>query len=402
MKLLGSAAAASTDAATKGYVDTAVAGVTAGSGWLVPVQAHTRGIETFTISGGTVTQIAGLTINGYTPVVGDRILIPNAPSATGTGSSYSYSVPRTGNGIYVVTSLSGGNISVSRTADFSGSVNPVGLTVYSEYSTSSWLSQAIWTVVYPTHPGDWVSYGNKSIQFQPTGGLSIGPNFIYIGTGDDWSFAWSNGTGSTRMNPTASAGDQSLTLPTTPSDVLIGTKNLPAVNGNSSLQTQAVTAGTAYYVAGSALTVPSPTITGMVVGTRFVWRVAMMKTAAGTGAFNIIVYRGTNGSTSDTADVTRSVGTQTAAVDNMIVDVEVVVTATGATGSYYWSVVPTNKAVTATGFGVATGTSAYGSGTVSSVALNTSGLKFGLGFSCATGTPTITIPYVQANAYNLV
>ena len=174
------------------------------------------------------------------------------------------------------------------------------------------------------------------------------------------------------------------------------------VTASNALQTQVVVAGTAYYITGSAITVPSTTVTGMVVGTRFSWETAMMKTAAGTNAFNIIIYRGTNGTTADTADVTQSVGTQTAAVDNMTVRVEVVITATGATGSYFWSVVPNNKAITATGFGVATGTAAYSSGTVSSVNLTTAGLKFGIGFSCATGTPTITIPFTRATVYNLV
>jgi hypothetical protein len=139
----------------------------------------------------------------------------------------------------------------------------------------------------------------------------------------------------------------------------------------------------------------------MAVGTTFKWTVAMDKTAAGTGTFLIDIYRGTNGSTADTRDVAQSIGTQSAAVDNMIVDIQVTVTTTGATGAYFWSIVPNNKAITATGFGVATGTGAYFSGTVSSVAMNTAGLIFGLGFSSTTGTPTITVPFVHAQAFNL-
>ena len=127
----------------------------------------------------------------------------------------------------------------------------------------------------------------------------------------------------------------------------------------------------------------------------------MTKTAAGTGAFDIIIYRGTHGSTSDTADVTQSIGTQTAAVDNMLVTVQVTVTAIGSSGSYYWSIVPDNKAVTATGFGVATGTGAYLSGTVSSVNFTTASQIFGLGFESVTGTPTIVVPMVQAQSYNI-
>lgn len=381
-----------------GYSNTIVAGM------LMPVQLHTRGTETFTVSSGSVTSISGTTIDGYSPAVGDRILIPNAPTSDGTaaGKSFSYAWPAKANGIYTVTSLSGGNIAVSRAADMSGSIKPTGLSAFSQYTSGSWMGGAIWTVVYPDNPASWYGYGTSSIQFKSAGGLSISPDRIYLNNGDDWSFAWSNGTGSTRLNPMPNVGDQTLLLPPNASGTILSNNQLPPVNGNSALQTQATTAGTSYYITNSTLTVPATPVTGIAVGTRFVWRVAMMKTAAGTGAFSIIIYRGTNGSTSDTADVTQSIGTQTAAVDNMVVDVEVVVTATGATGSYWWSIVPVNKAVTATGFGVATGTSAFPSGTKSSVALNTASLKFGLGFSGATGTPTITIPFVQANAYNLI
>jgi len=58
-------------------------------GMLAPAQGMTLGDETFTISSGTVTQVSGTTINGYTPAIGDRILVANAPATTGTGSSYS-------------------------------------------------------------------------------------------------------------------------------------------------------------------------------------------------------------------------------------------------------------------------------------------------------------------------
>lgn len=183
----------------------------------------------------------------------------------------------------------------------------------------------------------------------------------------------------------------------------IANANLPngLNNANQATQSQVVVAGTAYYITRSNLTLPATLKAGMVVGSMYTWRIAMTKTGAGTGAFNIIIYRGTNGTTADVADVTQSIGTQTAVVDNMVVDINVVITATGATGSYFWNIVPVNKAVTATGFGVATGTTAFRSGTVAGVALNTSSLIFGIGFSCAVGTPTIAIPMVQANVNNL-
>lgn len=173
-------------------------------------------------------------------------------------------------------------------------------------------------------------------------------------------------------------------------------------NGNTALQSQVVVSATSYYVTNSNLNLPNPMKVGLVVGSRFRWTVAMAKTAAGTGAFAIKIYRGTNGSTADTADVSQNIGTQTAAVDSMTVDIEIVVTTTGATGAYFWSIIPTSKAVTATGFGVPTGPTGQFSGTVSSVALNTAALKFGLGFTATTGTPTITIPLVRAQALNVM
>lgn len=200
------------------------------------------------------------------------------------------------------------------------------------------------------------------------------------------------------------AGAGGVTFATTPTfSTGIPNANLPngLNNANSAAQSQVVVAGTAYYITKSNLTLPATLKAGMVVGSTYTWRIAMMKTAAGTGAFNIKIYRGTTGTISDVADVTQTIGTQTAVVDNMVFDVQITITATGASGSYFWSIVPVNKAVTATGFGVPTGTSAYRSGTVSAVALNTTSLIFGIGFSCTTGTPTITIPFVQANVNNL-
>ena len=172
-------------------------------------------------------------------------------------------------------------------------------------------------------------------------------------------------------------------------------------NANTTAQSQLTVAGTFYYITNSNINLPASLKAGMAVGTRFTWQVSMTKTAAGTGTFIIAIYRGTNGTTGDTKDVSQSIGTQTAALDDMVVDVQVVVTATGASGSYYWAIIPTNKALTAAGFGVATGTGAYFSGTVSGVAMNTASLKFGLGFSSTTGTPTIAIPMVNARAFNI-
>lgn len=172
-------------------------------------------------------------------------------------------------------------------------------------------------------------------------------------------------------------------------------------NGNTTRQSQIVVSATSYYITSSNINLPATLKDGMIVGTKFVWRVHMDKTAAGTGTFQIIIYRGVNGSTSDTADITQTIGTQTAAVDNMVMDVTVTIATTGATGSYFWSICPMQQAASATGFGIATGTTGLFTGTVSSVALNTASLIFGLGFKATTGTPTISIPMVQAQALNI-
>lgn len=183
----------------------------------------------------------------------------------------------------------------------------------------------------------------------------------------------------------------------------INTTELPhgIVIGNTAEQSQLVVSATNYYITSSKFTLPNPLKGGMKVGTKFTWEIAMTKTAAGTGIFQISIYRGTNGTTADTQDVLQTIGTQTAVVDSMIFKVCVTVTATGATGSYFWTITPVNKAVTATGFGVATGTTGYFSGTVSSVALNTASLIFGIGFKATTGTPTIRVSQVHGQAFNI-
>lgn len=204
-------------------------------------------------------------------------------------------------------------------------------------------------------------------------------------------------TNKTLTSPTMTAP----VLGTPASGTLTNCTGLPATgvtgltSGNTSQQSQVVVSATAYYVTGSNVTVP----TNLAVGSRFRWTVAMAKTAAGTGIFEIILYRGTNGTTADTADVAQTIGTQTAVVDNMTVDVEVVVTTTGASGAYYWTIIPTSKAASATGFGVPVGPTGQFSGTKSTVALNTASLKFGLGFRATTGTPTVTVPLVRAQSY---
>lgn len=163
---------------------------------------------------------------------------------------------------------------------------------------------------------------------------------------------------------------------------------------NSAEQSQVVVSATNYYITNSNIDID---VTNLVAGKAYTWRVWLTKTAAGTGIFQLSIYRGTNATTADTQDVLQTLGTQTAVVDTMWVDVTVRVAAVGAgaTDSYFWTMCAGHLATTATGFGLATGTTGLFSGTVSSVDLQAANTKLGIGFKATTGTPTIRVVQVQ-------
>lgn len=369
-------------------------------GMLMPVRVYVTGAETFTVAAGSVTQIAGTTIQSQSLAVGDRLLITSAPASTGVGGNFGHT-NNPGNGIYVVTGNTT-NLTVTRATDMAGTMNPIGRKVFST-TGSGWLGASEFTVSSPTSGA--FTIGTTAMTWAPTGGVS--PTFnglITAGSGVS-----SNGNISPLSTGTVDLGTTSnnwrdLWVSRTPTFAAgIPAANLPngITNSANATQSQTVVSGTAYYITNSNLNLPATLKGGMVVGTVFRWTVAMAKTAVGTGIFEIIIYRGTAGTTADTADVAQTIGTQTAAVDSMMVDVEAVVTTTGATGAYYWSIIPRQAAATATGFGVATGPTGQFSGTKSSVAMNTASLKFGLGFRATTGTPVITVPMVRASAINI-
>ena len=92
---------AATDLVTLSQVQSMLMGLSP----LISVQAMTTGSETYTVTSGAVTQINGTTVDGITLIVGDRILVKNAPAASGTGtadSSFAGS-QYPANGVYTVT-----------------------------------------------------------------------------------------------------------------------------------------------------------------------------------------------------------------------------------------------------------------------------------------------------------
>jgi hypothetical protein len=101
------------DAATKSYVDAVKQALDIKDS----VKAATTGAETYTIATGAVTQITGTSIDGVTIALNDRILIKNAPAASGAGAGAgSANTAQPANGIYVVTNATT-NLTLSRATD---------------------------------------------------------------------------------------------------------------------------------------------------------------------------------------------------------------------------------------------------------------------------------------------
>jgi hypothetical protein len=200
-----------------------------------------------------------------------------------------------------------------------------------------------------------------------------------------------------------------LSIGTDGTDYFSSSQAIPAANVpggittvRSALFTQAMGAGTYYYIPDSALTMPASSKTGggMSTSTTMQWQFMMRKTNTGTAAFNIRIYRGTNGTTADTADVTQSIGTATAAVDIATVLINLKVTTTGASGAYTWGIAVQHKAATAAGFGT-TDATPFWEGTVSTVAMDTASLKFGIGIMGTTGTTNIVLSGLSGQVNNM-
>jgi hypothetical protein len=199
------------DAVTLAQVQALLMGISP----LLSVQAMTTGAETYTISGGNVTQINGTVIDGIsTLVVGDRILVKNAPASSGVGtadvSNAGTLVPA--NGTYTLTGVTP-NLTMVRDSTsvtpLSGTVNPAGKIVYSEAGTANKSVGAI--VVNPATPDTPFIYGTTNMQWGKL--ISAG------GTVTTLSVASANGLAGTVANP---ATTPIITLTTTITGLLKG------------------------------------------------------------------------------------------------------------------------------------------------------------------------------------
>jgi len=162
------------DGATKNYVDTVAQGLSPKPSAV----AATTGSETYTLVSGTVTSIAGTTIDGQSPVVGNRILVLNAPFVSGGGSPGAGDA-NSGNGLYVVTSLAGGNIALSRDPTMAGAQNPSGAYVFVE-AGSSQLSTG-WVVAGNFSSFTWGTTPLYWTQFSGAGTITAGTGLAKSG-----------------------------------------------------------------------------------------------------------------------------------------------------------------------------------------------------------------------------
>jgi hypothetical protein len=144
------------DAATRSYVNSS-------TGYRPSCRVATTGLESFTVSSGSVTQIAGTTVDGVSLSVGDRVLIKDGPASTGSGSPSSLQPT---NGIYTVTGNTT-NLTLSRAGDMSSSSavsTPAGSAVF--VTAGSVNGQSSWKVTSPTSSAAF-TYGSTNLSWGP-------------------------------------------------------------------------------------------------------------------------------------------------------------------------------------------------------------------------------------------
>lgn len=166
---------ATTDAATKGYVDTAVQGLDAKYSAVASTNT-----ETLTIAAGSVTQITGTTADGQSPVVNDYVLIMNAPASTGAAGGTTLTT-QPGNGLYQVTNATT-NLTLARAADMSGTNGPWGAYVF--VSGGATWGGGGFVVTTPATSAAF-TYGTNNIAFtQFTGAGEITVDTTLVKTGN--------------------------------------------------------------------------------------------------------------------------------------------------------------------------------------------------------------------------
>jgi hypothetical protein len=174
-------------------------------------------------------------------------------------------------------------------------------------------------------------------------------------------------------------------------------KNCIDPPSNSSTASQSPAAATNTYMTGSAITIPQG---GVKVGTQFIWRIALSKTAVGTGQAVFTVLDGTTGTTSDTARVAFTTSTETAVADTGMATIIVTVRSVSSTGTWQGNISLSHAGANAglsngAGWGVDTT-----SGTFDDTAATIQGHQVGIMVNSGTAD-VFTVTQVQANTVNL-
>lgn len=164
------------DAATKNYVDTVASGldfkasVRAASAAALPASSYSAGVITETSNGA-------LTLDGYSPVVGERVLIKDQATTLQ-------------NGIYVVTATgsAGAVFVLTRANDFNSSTNATaGSLTYVESGTvnagTQWIVSTTGTITIGTTGIVWVQFSGASTATAGAGLTATG-NVFAVGSGN--------------------------------------------------------------------------------------------------------------------------------------------------------------------------------------------------------------------------
>lgn len=362
--------------------------------------ASGSGANTFAGSTGTfITSTGANTLSANTTISGTTTITP-AARTSGAASYFTLNIPADTGQTTATESIGyqhatatrtwvDGTVALQRENFFAGPT-------YNKTTTSATFTDACTMSITPPIAGSGVTFtrSHSLAIADATNATTADKGALWVGT-TIGSAANAVGIGGGNITAAGTLKGQVVNA----TQGYVGTTPTGIFNFNQAAQSQVVVSATEYYLTNSNLNMPASYNTAIAAGTTMRWRFALTKTAAGTGTFQILLKKGTAGTTGDTSMVTQTIGTQTAVVDNM--ECDVTVTFTSAT-AMYWSIIPRQSASSGTGFGlVYPAAAAQFSGTVGSLTTTTASDKYGISVIFTTGTPTFVVNMMQAQAFGV-